>query len=255
MSSPQVPDPETKETLRELVQLCNDLQRRVKDLEETVEAYEDLVEVRGVESVDEASMKDVWVADQPVGRLVNNADKRSRKAIDRIEELEAGEVDVGDLIDAGAVDSNLSIQTKLAERRAGQLHERGNDKNLYRATYVWEAFHEHATRDRGRFKVTSKQVQRILEKTEGESFPTDRMTVQRVMKQLAKHTDRDRDCTDPEADSNLVVYDTRQSSNVLTADRDEWKAFFGEQHDELLVQSNETMDQLQDATSEVDADD
>lgn len=242
-------DPDTKETLQEIASAFSDLQGRVRELEDRLEAYEDLVELRGIDGPEEAGLEHIWIAGHPVGKLVDRNNVARKKLEKRLDRLEAGEIDPQNL-GFGDVEGQLPIQTRTAERKAGQLQEEGNEKNLYRATFVWTEFPEHSHRESGLIKLPSEQVRNILDEYD---LPTDNMTKIRVMKTLARHTDRDGEKDDPAAESNLVRFQNRKGTSVLVADRDEWEQFFGEQEKQVREEAAAQFDQLESA--EVEADD
>lgn len=213
------------------------------ELEERVEQLEKLVNV--LQRQNEA-LKDVVFGDYPMSAFDPN-----QGLLTRVENLEMGEVDVQELLSTDGSGDQLPIQRRTQERRMGQFKETGNQKNLYRATYVWEVFTEQAIHDSGYFKLKSKQVQRILENAEGEDFPTDRTTVGRVMDTVAKHTDIDGECTDPTAESCLItMHKSRSGTTVLRADREQWQSYFDEQIEESV---EEDIDEIR-ATAETEMD-
>lgn len=168
--------------------------------------------------------------------------RRWKKEVDdRLWDLERGEVDPAKL---SASDPNtvLPIQHKAAERDAGQLHESGNNANLYRATFVWKEFADRCDRDRGRLLLDSSQVKNILNKHD---FPTNRNTVRRVMEFVARYSNPGGPSDDPSSESNLVAFKKNRDSNVLVADYGEWVETMSEITDAVKDHASDRFDQLE----------
>jgi hypothetical protein len=202
-----------------------------------------LIELRGVDSLEDASLDDLWIAGQPLGKIIQGVDKRSKENRNRIKALEAGEVDASEIVQLGG-EQLLPIQTWLLERRSGNSFK---SKNKRRATYVWEAFYRQGMDGRKYRKLKSAQVKNILRDpdTLGISDPNPN-TVKRVMEFVAKGTGEG-DSGDPrDEENNLVWLEKEGSSNVLKTVKSDWYGFVEGQQDAL------TPDQADEAASSPD---
>jgi hypothetical protein len=203
----------------ELLERLEDLEERVEDLEAQRDAYDDLIELRGVDDPQYADIKDIWIGGVPVGKAVSKNRDDVDQALDEIADLKADEIDAADV--ATESEHLLPIQRRLRERQAGDTV---TPANLHRATYVWEEFYERAIADSGLWKLSSAQVKRILECAADDleasrSTLTNSNTVGRVMEMVATATGPSED---PESEDNLVTLRTAQGTKMLVADRDEW---------------------------------
>lgn len=136
----------------------------------------------------------------------------------RVGDLEREEVDVGNLVAVAGGEDLLPIQRwTIARRKAPSVDEADPSTNRCRATFVWEAFDERATRSHGYARLGRKQIVRILE-TKG--CPTHGQTVTRVMKHVARGSGPG---DDPYSDENLLSL--QGDHRGLRADADEWRDF------------------------------
>lgn len=184
-----------------------------------------------------------------VDHLEQQNEKRAKEVAElnsRVYDLEAGEVDAEDVVEAPPEDQ-LPIQQLVQVRKTGGD---GMTENQRRATTVWPEFYERARREAGLLKLDSEQVRSILRQKDEQH---DRNTTIRVMRMLAKATNTEPDVDDPSSGQNLVRF-TKKHKAVLVADRDEWQSFFEDQADALRKQASNEMSMLGQAATGGDDD-
>lgn len=196
-----------------------------------------LVELRGAESVEDATIQDIWIAGQPLGKIVHRLRKDMKQVQSDVADLQAGEVDASDVVTVGG-ENLLPIQSWTLERRGGTEF---NSKNKYRATFVWEEFYRQAMDGRKYRKLKSAQVKNILRDPDGlDLTDPNPNTVKRVMQFVAKGTGEGQGGDPRDSDANLVWLETEDGSNVLKAIKSEWYEFVERQQDALAPDDTDT---------------
>jgi hypothetical protein len=136
----------------------------------------------------------------------------------RIWDLEIGEVDIQDVIDAGSND--LPIQTRTKERQTNPDALRGNRK---RATYLWPEFYARSrTTSGGNLVLTTPDAVNILDEVGAKH---DNETAKRAMRFVARLSG---DHDDPDHDEHLIRFQSGErgkSPARLVADAEEFEQF------------------------------
>lgn len=203
---------------------CEELEEQIEFLKQTVFDLEDLI-----------------LGEYDSATALAEVDKRGG-ILDRLDTLERDDMTVGELLEASD-NATLPIQQLTAARKAGHMTDE-QDKNRYRATFVWSEFYDRATKEPGRLKLPSQQVQNILA---DENLPTNRNTVRRVMEFAAKFSNPDPAVDDPEDESNLLTFRKRNGTNVLVADRDEYESLAKRQDEQASDEADAALDRLSEA--------
>jgi hypothetical protein len=114
----------------------------------------------------------------------------------------------------------VPIHRKTKARKT-ETHDLSGKK--YRATFVWQAFYARAVKEQGKWKLSSAQVQNILNE---HGLDTNHNTVRRTMKFVAKlSSEKPQAERDPHDHDNLITLTTGGSKLTLIADQDEWEAY------------------------------
>lgn len=145
---------------------------------------------------------------------------------DRMEAIERGEVSLSDVVDAAATDSELQIQRWRADvKEAGHPDDvSGLSKNQARSTELWAHFYDLADPTHGKLKLPRRAATKIYRNISDYDLPTDRNTVNRGMRFMARGTGS---TDDPTNDDHLITFvpGDEGSQSVLVADQDEYEEF------------------------------
>ena len=148
--------------------------------------------------------------------------------IDRVDALERGEVSVSDIVDAGAAGSDLQIQRWRADVKESDDPQdvSGLTANQARSTLLWAEFHDRAERSHGKLKLDRAAATSIY-RADDHDYPTDRNTVNRCMRFMARATGP---TDDAENDDHLVTFvpGDQGSRSVLVADQEEYEQVVAE---------------------------
>lgn len=125
--------------------------------------------------------------------------------------------------DDGGTPRDLEAMVPVERWVAGRSAGENLSANVERATYVWEAFEQHAVEQYGNMVLSKAQVENILTRDpDGPQMDElNRNTRVRVMKLVASGSG---DADEPDADGNLIRLKKREGGLSLVADVDEWRA-------------------------------
>lgn len=190
-----------------------------------LEAVRELIELRGADSPDEATLEDIWIAGLPVGMILDNARKQSKKNAKKLSEASNGSVsakghknrehlnplhkmwiDVRDGVDDSP--SNASVRRAAVVFHEILLKATGNSRAAV-----------SVTPERYLVKATDAK-QPILEHDDSvESLSSQQ--VKRAFEQAQMLTRDDCDCDElHNCEHGLVVARFEDDPNTLTADRE-----------------------------------
>jgi len=215
------------------------LERRVEQLEEETQrkderiaALENELQSRPKIRMDGDEVTDITFGDKtsgtfvPIGKLVARNHRKLDDVDERVFDLERGEVTVSDVLDAGATDSELQISRWRADVEDADHpdHVSGLTKNQARSTELWRYFPKLSEDVHGDKRLTRRDATKIFRSLSDYDLPTDRNTVNRCMRFMARATGP---TDDEENDDHLVTFQPGDegSQSVLVADQDEWETF------------------------------
>lgn len=170
--------------------------------------------------------RNLWIGKHPIGKIVFDTKQRSVGNDSRIDDLERGEVNVSDVIDAGSNDGGLQIQRWRADVKQSDHPDdvSGLTANQARSTELWSYFPKLSDASHGKRKLQRSDATKIFRNLSDYELPADRNTVNRCMRFMARATGA---TDDEENDDHLVTFQPGDegSESVLVADQDEWETF------------------------------
>lgn len=207
-----------------------------EELIERVEELESLVDIHA-ESVEDAALDDIWIAGFPVGRLLEQADRRSRDAHSRLDDLVENGVEG---IDPDVRKKLLPIHRELFKVRDDEPNQVEGNKR--RGVELFRMMLRRAAEsDKEVFGVTQSGDRR----TDSHTWEIDRdaaghiidfaytmpkdgksKTIRRAMIQAQKLSQRETcDCSDPEKCPHGLLNFSKPDSYVLTAPATEFNRY------------------------------
>lgn len=225
-----------------------ELESEVEELRQLAE----LIEIRGDSTAENATLEDIWIANQPIGLILSKADKRSKDAHSRIDELESESTrrmsaDVRshllpihkmwiDILEGDT--ESIRVGQLRAARLFGQfIRKECGAQNL------------GVTVDSGRLSMRSEAAKDTLlddEECDSDllavSSSSRRKTVLRAMKDVVSLA-RTEDCDCPDAqvcDHGLVQFTNVDGTAYLRIKRDEFQDYLGHVTDVVDGDVNES---------------
>lgn len=128
---------------------------------------DDLVEIRGVDDVDDVTLENIWIAGQPIGSIINRIQNDISDNTKRIEMLEADQGG-GVAVDTAAREQMVDIHVTLQDRKHGRDID---SKTAERAAVLFRQFIRKLDPDHdmtgvehsnGRYKMFSKRAETVL---------------------------------------------------------------------------------------------
>ncbi|WP_150123223.1 hypothetical protein [Haladaptatus sp. R4] len=182
----------------------------------TIRERTDRIERVGYTAVGHAREHAQWMRKHD--RLHDALKSRRERFDERLWDLETGEIDVQDVIDAGTND--LPIQTRTKERKTNPDALRGNKK---RSTFIWPEFYARSRKTSGgNLIVTTPDAANILAEA---GVKHDNETTKRAMRFVARLSgNRD----DPNHEEHLIRFEPGErgkSPARLVADAGEFEQF------------------------------
>lgn len=200
-----------------------EFESRLGDVEERVDDVEDDVEMN---KKDLWTLEDIVYGDQHDSASAELIAEEQGGVLGRVGDLERGEVSVSDVVDAGASDSELQIQRWRADVKEADHPDdvSGLSKNQARSTELWAYFPKLSDATHGKYKLTRSDATKVFRSLSDYDLPTDRNTVNRCMRFMARGTGPTDDPTD---DDHLVTFQAgdQGSQSVLVANQDEFEEF------------------------------
>lgn len=235
--SEQVEEMERGELEDLAVNLYKDLEQRLDEVEDLARdnretAEQNKEELDSVQTQVEMVKEDAWTLEDVVygehhdGASATVVASECGGILNRVDDLERGEVTVSDVIDAGATECELQISRWRADvEDAGHPDDvSGLTKNQARSTELWRYFPKLSEDFHGDKRLTRSDATKIFRSLSDYDIPTDRNTVNRCMRFMARGTGS---TDDEENDDHLVTFEPGDegSQSVLVADQDEWETF------------------------------
>ena len=214
----------------------------------TIRERTDRIERVGYAAVGHAREHAHWMRKHD--RLHGALKARRERFDERLWDLETGEIDVQDVIDAGTND--LPIQTRTKERKTNPDALRGNKK---RSTFIWPEFYARSRKTSGgNLVVTTPDAANILAEA---GVKHDNETTKRAMRFVARLSG---DHDDSNHDKHLIRFEPGErgkSPARLIADAEEFEQFArevsGMDVTDSEIDETDTQDDLGDA-AEAEAD-
>ncbi|MFO8006899.1 MAG: hypothetical protein R6V05_04095 [Candidatus Brocadiia bacterium] len=214
------------------------LMRRIDELEETIEDQKDVIGTQGdqieaLESLlqirsdddDSATLEDIWIANQPIGLILEKANKRSKDNKKQLDGVETAATDGGSqLRTLGEEVRNrmLPIHKMWVDVRDGRAEQLG--KNDRRAARLFGKFIRRASGNPepsvdpsyNTYSMDSASAADVLENAEDTKSAGTPMTVKRAMEAVERYS--------KVADEAVVEFTKNKGKNTLAVDKEKFNA-------------------------------
>lgn len=187
----------------------SELETHVETLTQTVEL---LIQIKGADSPEDAKLENLWMVGYPIGKIIDEADYRSKVNKKRLEGGQSGSSA------ASSVDRSEFLPVyKMWLDVQDNDHGRLGDTHR-RAARIFGDFIKRADPSNGVYSYSSGQAKQCLEDsgdvTDGGMSKTTTRAM-RAVQRLTKRTDED---------IPVVTFDNSRGTNYLVAKRDRWEA-------------------------------
>lgn len=160
-----------RERRQDLEQRVDEQAERIEELEQRVEQREELVQDRTPDDAEGTNLNDVWIADNPAGKLLEKVVQRSQENAERIEEAgEQGEPDAVDEMDEAAPPIYTLLRTPETNLKPTERRTR----------FLWADLGDYASRTPKGYVLNASDARRVLEAAEPEESDATRITSNHV---------------------------------------------------------------------------
>lgn len=151
-----------------------------QELEERVAEQEDALELRTPDKTDSPALEHVWIAGQPVGRLV----EKTRRDVDELEDQLAGdELEAPDELEATAPPIFDLLRTPESKVEGTERRTR----------FLWRDLADYATKTPAGYVLPASDARRVLNAAEPDDSPAGRVDAKMVGRVFALSVDLTRE--------------------------------------------------------------
>jgi TolA-binding protein len=186
--------------------------------------HKDILELRGVDDPDEATIHDIWLCGKPFGQMWQAQQERIDRLEDRVEELEQGGEGRDDM---GARKEMIDIHVVLQDLKHGRDNHPKADIRAARLLqpFIREIGERGALtgieRSHGKLKLKSNHARRILQEHNLGTNSGMTVTVGRAMDAAVRGSEYG-------DDDRPLFHHASDSSHVLSVDKDAWLGYLDE---------------------------
>ena len=210
-----------EERLTELEQENERKDKIIEEQQERIDELEDRIELRG----EDKKMENLWIHGLPVGMMLENRKSKVKDLEGRVEDIEKGEVDPGEVVansSAGVDPSDLlPLHNMYLSAQNLDADEHDLSKNQEIAARLFPYLGQYAYTNEGRMFLPSTKVKDILEREIATPELCKRLdvedpnanTVRRAMKFVGKFG------------KDMMEFDDSEKTNRIVIDREAWKEY------------------------------